>query len=195
MPGSADLSVLERPVLEAAPLLLGAVLRHDGVAVRITEVEAYAGEADPASHAGRGMTPRSAVMFGPAGHLYVYLAYGANFCANVVTGPEGEASAVLLRAGEVIEGLELAQARRGTSVKRELARGPGRLCSALGIRLRDNRTDLRVGPVTLELGVPVDPALVSTGPRVGVSKAADVPWRFWLTGDPTVSAYRSGAKG
>ncbi|TCJ21143.1 DNA-3-methyladenine glycosylase [Nocardioides jejuensis] len=195
MPGSADLSALERPVLEAAPLLLGAVLRHDGVAVRITEVEAYAGEADPASHAAGGSTPRSAVMFGPAGRLYVFLSYGANFCANVVTGPEGEASAVLLRAGEVVEGVDIARSRRGTSVQRELARGPGRLCSALGIRLRDNRSDLRGGPVTLELGVPLDPALISAGPRVGVSKAADVPWRFWITGDPTVSAYRSGAKG
>jgi DNA-3-methyladenine glycosylase len=191
VPGSPDLSVLERPVLEAAPLLLGATLRHDGVAVRITEVEAYAGVDDPGSHAGRGSTPRSAVMFGPPGRLYVYLTYGMHFCANVVAGPEGSASAVLLRAGEVIEGVDVARRRRGTTVDRELARGPGRLCSALNIRLKENRTDLTTGAVTLALGDPVDESLVSTGPRVGLRLAADRPWRFWLTGDPTVSPYRS----
>lgn len=191
MAGSTDLAFLERPVLEAAPLLLGAVVRHDGVAVRITEVEAYDGENDPGSHAGRGSTPRSAVMFGPSGRLYVYLTYGMHFCANVVCGPEGQASAVLLRAGEVVEGVEVARQRRGTKVERELARGPGRLCSALNIRLKENRTDLLAGPVTLEPGDPVDPSLVSTGPRVGLRLAADLPWRFWLTGDPTVSAYRA----
>lgn len=190
MPGSADFSALERPVLEAAPLLLGAVLRHDGVAVRITEVEAYGGADDPGSHAAGGLTPRSRVMFGPAGHLYVFLSYGTNFCANVVTGPEGSASAVLLRAGEVVEGHEIAQRRRGTKVEKELTRGPGKLCSALNIRLKENRADLRTGPVRLELGEPIDPALISTGPRVGLTNAADLPWRFWITGAPTVSAYR-----
>lgn len=182
--------MLERPVLEAAPVLLGATLRHDGVAVRITEVEAYAGEDDPGSHAGRGSTPRSAVMFGPPGRLYVYLTYGMHFCCNVVTGPEGTASAVLVRAGEVVEGVDVARQRRGTKVDRELARGPGRLCSALNIRLKENRTDLATGPVTLTLNEPVDQSLISTGPRVGLRLAADWPYRFWLTGDPTVSAYR-----
>jgi len=201
VPGSADFnappawSLLERPALEAAPLLLGAVLRHDGVAVRLTEVEAYAGEDDPGSHAGRGSTPRSAVMFGPAGRLYVYLSHGMHFCANVVCGPEGTANAVLLRAGEVVEGHDLARERRGTKVDRELARGPGRLCSVLNIRLKENRTDLASGSVILELGDPVDTALVSTGPRVGLRLAADRPWRFWLTGDPTVSPYRSAVQG
>jgi DNA-3-methyladenine glycosylase len=190
VPGSADFTVLERPVLEAAPLLLGAVLRHDGVAVRITEVEAYGGAEDPGSHAAGGLTPRSRVMFGPAGHLYVFLSYGTNFCANVVTGPEGSASAVLLRAGEVIEGLEIAQRRRGTKVEKELTRGPGKLCSALNIRLKENRADLLSGPVRLELGEPIDAALISSGPRVGLTNAADLPWRFWITGDPTVSVYR-----
>lgn len=190
MTGSPDLTLLERPALEVAPLLLGAVVRAGDVAVRLTEVEAYAGEDDPGSHAGRGSTPRSAVMFGPSGVLYVYLTYGMHFCANVVCGPEGTASAVLLRAGEVIDGIDLARERRGTKVDRELARGPGKLCSVLGIRLKDNRGDLTAGPVTLTPGEPVDPALVSTGPRVGLRLAADRPWRFWLTGDPTVSAYR-----
>lgn len=186
--------MLERPVLEAAPLLLGAVLRHDGVGVRITEVEAYAGQDDPGSHAAGGSTPRSAVMFGPSGHLYVFLSYGANFCANVVTGPEGTAGAVLIRAGEIVEGIDVAKRRRGTSVERDLARGPGRLCSALNIRLRANRTDLRQGPVTLELGEPLDPSLISAGPRVGLTQGADLPWRFWIAGDPTVSAYRPGRR-
>lgn len=190
MTGSADFSVLERPVLEAAPLLLGAVLRHDGVAVRITEVEAYGGADDPGSHAARGLTPRSRVMFGRAGYLYVFLSYGANYCANVVTGPEGSASAVLLRAGEVVEGLDIAQQRRGTGVEKELTRGPGKLCSALNIRLKENRADLRSGPVRLELGSPIDTSLISTGPRVGLTNGAELPWRFWITGNPTVSAYR-----
>jgi DNA-3-methyladenine glycosylase len=130
-------------------------------------------------------------MFGPAGRLYVFLAYGMNFCANVVTGPEGSASAVLLRGGEVIEGLEVARRRRGTKVEKELTRGPGKLCSALNIRLKENRADLGTGPVTLELHDPIDPGLISSGPRVGLTEGADLPWRFWITGDPTVSAYRA----
>src|SRR5688572_27383299 len=166
--GSADLALLERPALEVAPLLLGAVVRRGDVAVRLTEVEAYMGEDDPGSHAGRGSTPRSEVMFGPSGRLYVYFTYGMHHCANVVCGPEGSASAVLLRAGEVVDGVAEARGRRGTKVDRELARGPARLCSALGIRLIDNRTVLTDGPVTLTLSDPVDPASISTGPRVGL---------------------------
>ena len=194
MTGSADLlSVLDGPVLEAAPRLLGSVLRRDGVAVRITEVEAYDGADDPGSHAYRGSTPRSAVMFGPPGRLYVYFTYGMHHCANVVCGPDGRASAVLLRAGEVVEGVDTARERRGTKVDRELARGPARLCSAMGIRLIDNRTDLVAGPTTLELGGAVDDSAISTGPRVGLREAADRPWRFWITGEPTVSAYRPAA--
>jgi DNA-3-methyladenine glycosylase len=179
---------LSRPVLEVAPRLLNAVLRHDGVAVRLTEVEAYDGPNDPGSHAYRGRTPRNEIMFGPPGFLYVYFTYGMHHCANIVVGPEGIPSAVLLRAGEVIEGRELAEQRRGTS--RNLARGPARLCQALGLHLGHNGLDLRRG--ALELG----PAArhVSTGPRVGLRLAHDRPWRFWLTGEPTVSAYRP-AKG
>jgi len=191
--GSADLTVLQRPALEVAPLLLGAVVRREGVAVRLTEVEAYMGQDDPGSHAGRGSTPRSEVMFGPSGRLYVYFTYGMHHCANVVCGPEGTASAVLLRAGEVIEGIDVARERRGTKADRELARGPARLCSALGIRLLDNRTDLTEGPTTLSLSDPVDPEQVSTGPRVGLRLAADRPWRFWISGEPTVSTYRPAA--
>jgi DNA-3-methyladenine glycosylase len=183
--------VLSGPVLEVAPRLLGAVLRRGDVAVRLTEVEAYDGPADPGSHAYRGRTPRNAVMFGPAGFLYVYFTYGMHHCCNVVTGPEGTPSAVLLRAGEVVAGVDLARSRRLRSNDRDLARGPARLCQALGIDLADNGADLTGndgGPVTLQLGEPV--STVSTGPRVGLRGAPDRPWRFWVAGDPTVSAYR-----
>jgi DNA-3-methyladenine glycosylase len=193
VPASPDLrALLERPVLEIAPLLLGATLRHEEVACRITEVEAYDGAHDPGSHAFRGRTPRNDVMFGPAGHLYVYFTYGMHWCANVVCGPEGRASAVLLRAGEVVEGIETARVRRVSArSERDLARGPARLCQALGIMGEQNGHDLTARPLTLELAAPPDK--VSTGPRVGLRGAADRPWRFWLTDEPTVSTYRPAA--
>jgi DNA-3-methyladenine glycosylase len=179
--------VLSRPVLEVAPRLLGAVVRHGDVAVRLTEVEAYDGANDPGSHAYRGPTRRNQVMFGPAGHLYVYFTYGMHHCANIVCGSEGTASAVLMRAGEVVEGIDTARARRGNHADRDLARGPARLCSALGLDLTHNGLDLSTGALTL--GPSIDPERISTGPRVGLRHAADLPWRFWLTDDPTVSRY------
>jgi DNA-3-methyladenine glycosylase len=189
MPRSTDslLDVLSGPVLEAAPRLLGALLRHGGVAVRLTEVEAYDGANDPGSHAYRGPTRRNEVMFGPAGHLYTYFTYGRHHCANVVCGSEGVASAVLLRAGEVVEGLEIARGRRPRSSDRDLARGPARLCSALGLDLTDNGLDLTRG--ALSLGDPEPAERVRTGPRVGLRQAPDHPWRFWLADEPTVSRY------
>lgn len=194
MPGSAD--ALDGPVLEVAPRLLGAVLRHGEVAVRVTEVEAYDGPDDPGSHAFNGRTDRNAVMFGPPGRLYVYFTYGMHHCCNVVVGPEGVPAAVLLRAGEVVDGLDLARDRRG-STDRDLARGPARLAQALGVDLTHNGTDLSLGSLTLDraLDPAPDPASgladrVRTGPRVGLRKAADRPWRFWLDGEPTVSIYR-----
>ena len=196
MPGSPEgwRDRLSRPATEVAPHLLGAVLRHEtsegAVAVRLTEVEAYAGAEDPGSHAFRGRTPRTEVMFGRAGHLYVYFTYGMHYCCNVVVGPEGTASAVLLRAGEVVEGVELARARRPRSTDRDLARGPARLCSALAIDSRHNGAALDEGALTLVLGEPPAPERVATGPRVGLRLAADHPWRFWLSGEPSVSAYR-----
>lgn len=193
MPGLAD--ALAGPVLEVAPRLLGATLRHETdegcVVVRLTEVEAYAGDQDPGSHAYRGPTPRNEVMFGPAGHLYVYFTYGMHYCCNVVVGNEGHASAVLLRAGEVVEGVDLARARRKVGPDRDLARGPARLCQALGIDRDDNGADLGEGPLTLTLPMhQADARLVRTGPRVGLRHAADHPWRFWLADEPTVSVYR-----
>jgi DNA-3-methyladenine glycosylase len=190
---SADLrALLERPVLEAAPRLLGGVLRHGGVACRLTEVEAYDGSNDPGSHAFRGPTPRNEVMFGPAGRLYVYFTYGMHWCANVVCGREGVAGAVLLRAGEIVEGVETARSRRRAARgDRDLARGPARLCQALAIGRDHNGHDLTETPLTLEPGPPhVD---VRTGPRVGLREAAERPWRFYLPDEPTVSVYRPAA--
>jgi len=216
-----------RSAVEVAPALLGCVIEHETreglVAVALTEVEAYHSQADPASHAYRGQTRRNAVMFGPPGHAYVYFTYGMHFCVNLVCLPEGTASAVLLRAGRVIEGEDLARARRTAPGPggRDLARGPARLCQALGIAREQNGADvcdpaspLRVrwpGPegslapfLARSGGAGADGgagpaglgpaelagAAISAGPRVGVSAAGDRPWRFWITGDPTVSVYR-----
>lgn len=193
---SEPLDLLSRPAQEVAPLLLGWTLRHatpEGVVtVELVEVEAYAGEADPASHAWRGRTARNAVMFGRAGHLYVYRSHGIHWCANVVTGPDGEASAVLLRAGRVIEGMDLARTRRGEGVRdRSLARGPGCLGQALGLSALDDGSDLLDGgPLTLQPRMDSSPLPVSSGPRVGISRAHDVRWRYWITDEPTVSQYR-----
>ncbi|GAA3856586.1 DNA-3-methyladenine glycosylase [Streptomyces sp. NPDC003631] len=187
---------LAHPAEEVAPKLLGAILTHETpegtVSITITETEAYSGSADPASHAYRGRTPRNAVMFGPAGHLYVYRSHGLHWCANIVTGADGIATAVLIRAGRVIEGEELARERRGGKVESpRLARGPGNFCQALGITAEHNGTDLLTGAsVALSEGEPVPAALIRVGPRVGVSKAHDWQHRFYLAGDPTVSAYR-----
>lgn len=191
-----NLMDLAHPAEEVAPRLLGAVLRHETpegtVSITITETEAYSGSADPASHAYRGLTPRNAVMFGPAGHLYVYRSHGLHWCANIVTGADGIATAVLIRAGRVIEGEDLARERRGDKVETpRLARGPGNFCQALGITAEHNGADLLTGAsVALSEGEPVPAALIRVGPRVGVSKAHDWQHRFYLAGDPTVSAYR-----
>ena len=188
-------SVLAGDVEDAARSLLGCTLSAGGVTVRLTEVEAYAGTGeDPASHAHRGQTTRNAIMFGPAGFAYVYFTYGMHWCMNVVTGTPGVASAVLLRAGEVVSGVDAARARR-PAVRRDvdLARGPARLCSALGIDRSAYGLDLldRASPVRLSWGPsPVPPDAIAAGPRVGVTGAHDLEWRFWIAGDPTVSAYR-----
>ena len=192
MSGSPELrALLEGPVLEVAPRLLGATLRHGGVAVRLTEVEAYDGADDPGSHAFRGRTPRNEVMFGPAGRLYVYFTYGMHHCCNVVTGREGRASAVLLRAGEVVTGVDVARTRRPGASDRDLARGPARLCRAIGIDRDQDGADLTQGPELLLPEAAAGP--VSTGPRVGLRGAPDRPWRFWLTGERSVSVYRPAA--
>jgi DNA-3-methyladenine glycosylase len=220
-----------RPAPEVAPDLLGCVLEHetaDGlVAVELTEVEAYAGEGDPASHAYRGKTARNAVMFGPPGHAYVYFTYGMHFCMNVVCGPPGVAVAVLLRAGRIVVGEDLARARRsrraarkGAAVEpagvladrdtafrdtafRDLARGPARLCQALAIDRAQDGADLCAPASMIRLREPAVPpsgaadtsttSTIQAGPRVGVRMGAEIAWRFWIEGDPTVSVYRPHA--
>jgi DNA-3-methyladenine glycosylase len=189
-------SFLNRPVLTVAPALLGTLLEHDGVVLRVTEVEAYDGGEDPASHAFRGPTPRTEVMFGPPGHLYLYFTYGMHWCANVVTGPVGRAQAVLLRAGEVIEGEDVARSHRpGVTAAHALARGPANLVRALGLGPQDNGRDVcSPGPVRLLRGPAVPADAIRSGPRVGIRAAADWPWRFWLAEEPSVSAYRPAAR-
>ena len=249
MPISRDF--FARYAVEVAPDLLGCVLEHETavglVAVKLTEVEAYAGQADPASHAYRGKTARNAVMFGPPGHAYVYFTYGMHFCVNLVCLGEDSASAVLLRAGAVIAGEDLARARRtrtktaddpaapgipgalgppdvptvpgvprvpgvpsapagapdatgqGRLASRDLARGPARLCQALGIDRELDGADVCAAgsPLRVRTGArnPARSGKIVSGPRVGVSRAAEIPWRFWLEGEPTVSVYRKGAGG
>ncbi|GAB3050893.1 DNA-3-methyladenine glycosylase [Sediminivirga luteola] len=205
MPEQIGREFFARPILEVAPRVLGGVLRRheaDGdVAIRLTEVEAYDGTIDPASHAYRGRTARNATMFGPPGHLYCYFIYGMHHSLNMVCGPEGAPTGLLIRAGEVVHGEALARQRRerrrtvssrtrAPMLHAALARGPGCVAQALGVTL-DNDGDDLFGP-----GWSFQPPAsasedVQQGPRVGVSRAADVPWRFWLPGEPSVSAYRA----
>lgn len=185
--------------LTVARSLLGAHLEAGPVTLRLTEVEAYWGPADPGSHGYRGITPRTEVMFGPPGHLYVYRSYGIHWCCNVVCGATGECAAVLLRAGEVVDGDEVVRQRRPSVPARDLARGPGRLTKALGIGGQDNGAALvgRGAPFVLRAPrAPVAEERIRTGPRVGVSgpggDGAAYPWRFWLDAEPSVSVYRPG---
>ncbi|MCK5756905.1 MAG: DNA-3-methyladenine glycosylase [Mycobacterium sp.] len=182
------------PVL-AARSLLGAVLVGRSVSAEIVEVEAYGGPADgpwpdAASHSFRGPGVRNAVMFGPPGHLYTYRSHGIHVCANVVCATDGVAGAVLLRAAVIRDGFDVAWARRGSQVREAgLARGPGNLCSALGITMDDNGVDLFDPQAPIRI-TSCRPRNGVSGPRVGVSKAADRPWRLWLDGYREVSAYR-----
>lgn len=201
--------------VEVAPSLLGAVLETEvegeRVAVRLTEVEAYHGlgtgeRPDPGSHARMGPTARNATMWGEPGHLYVYLSHGIHSCVNVVCGPEGVAGGVLLRGGEVIEGAPVAERRRlerrgVVRAARDLARGPGRLGDAVGLRHPQHdgidavTGEIRAG-ARARLRWPDEPVIrIATGPRVGVAGIAGTaafPWRFWIEGDATVSAFRWG---
>lgn len=188
-PEDPALPDLTRRGLVVAPELLGCVLwAGGGVGVRLVEMEAYEGADDPASHAWRGRTRRNAVMFGPAGRLYVYQLHG-HACCNVVCGPAGIATAVLLRAGEVVSGLDQARARRPGVRDAWLARGPGNLTRALGITPADNGVDLLAGGRVRLLGGG-RPDAVDAGPRVNVSRAHDRPWRFVEAGSPSVSAFK-----
>ena len=197
-------SLLRCDSLEVAPALLGAVIAvadsQGRVAIRLTEVEAYCGEKDPGSHSFRGRTARNASMFEAGGCIYVYFTYGMHHCLNIVTGPAGVSRAVLLRGGEVVDGIELARARRPAArTDRDLARGPARLCAALGLDRSDDGSLLGGSGSRISLTLPEpqrtsEPELIRSGPRTGVAGPGGdgeaFPWRFWLDGEPTVSTYR-----
>ena len=193
-PAALGRAWFDRPSVQLARDLLGARLVHDSeagvVGGRIVEVEAYRGPEDLAAHSSRGQTARNAVMFGPPGHLYVYLIYGLHHCLNVVAGPGHKPEAVLIRALEIDEGLALARVRRGErSPAERLASGPGNVGQALGVDRRLNGSDLLTGPVRVEPRLGRRPR-TSTGPRVGVDYAgawATCPMRFWITDDRHVS--------
>ncbi|MFI8632870.1 DNA-3-methyladenine glycosylase [Microbacterium sp. NPDC077663] len=208
---AATRDVLEGLPAEVAPTLLGGELRvttaSGAVALRITEVEAYHGRGtgalvDPGSHARMGPTARNAKMWGEPGHLYVYLSHGIHSCVNVVCGPDGVAGGILLRAGEVVEGADVAHARRPAArLARDLARGPGRLGDAVGLRHPvhdgiDAVTGAEQAGASARLFLRAEPlGEIATGPRVGVAGVAGTdafPWRFWIPGDPTVSTFRWG---
>ena len=181
MAGAAALeSILTSPPEEAAPRLLGSLLvsrtGDTEVVVRITEVEAYKGEDDPASHAYRGETPRNTSMFQRPGTLYVYRSYGIHNCANTAAGPEGVGWGILIRGGEVVDGSSIASRRRGN--RPDLADGPGKLCQALGIEIGHNGTDLLDPASVIRLEPGEAPEFVMATPRIGISKAKDLPWRF-----------------
>ena len=190
-------SFFARPSPEVGPDLLGRILVRrlgDGrlLSARIVETEAYQ-EDDPASHSYRGRTNRTEVMFGPPGHLYVYFTYGMHHCMNVVTGSDGEGSAVLLRAAEPLEGVQEMVRRRGTDDPRALCSGPGRLCQALGIAREENELDVVRGhDLWLLEGTPVPPSGIDVGSRVGIRSGTERPWRFSVRGDRFVSRVRAG---
>lgn len=191
-----------QPADIVAPQLLGAVLRRGPVAVQLTEVEAYLGEADPASHAYKGLTPRCATMFGPPSHLYVYASYGIHRAGNLVCSPDGTAGGVLLRGARVLAGMDVVRERRGAKpVDEALARGPGNLGSAMGFDLNLNGLEVVQVEEPFDLDQPVsDNALYlhegdnvpefRVGPRIGITKNADAPLRFWIPGDKTVTTPR-----
>jgi DNA-3-methyladenine glycosylase len=182
----------ERASVEVARDLLGKTLwrRTEAglTAGIIVETEAYNGANDPASHAWRGQTNRNAVMFGPPGRAYVYFTYGMHYCLNAVTGPVGQASAVLLRAIQPVVGSELMRERRGTTIPdRDLARGPGRLCQALGITAADDGTDLTGDALWISETVDAPDLLIATTPRIGITRAAELPWRFVVCDNQYIS--------
>jgi DNA-3-methyladenine glycosylase len=184
-------SFYDRDAREVAPDLLGTLLVRGARVGRIVEVEAYCGAVDPGSHGYRGLTPRTRTMFGPAGHLYVYFTYGMHWCGNVVCGPEGESAAVLVRAVEPVKGLDLMRTARPKARRdRDLTSGPARVCQAFGIDGTFDgadlvRADREVTLATDGAALPVEPA---TSTRIGLSAGSDLPWRWYLPGNPYVSA-------
>lgn len=203
MPSGRVLRVadLAQDPLVVARALLGVHIVGRGVTLRLTEVEAYHGADDPGSHGFRGMTPRTEVMFGPPGRLYVYRSHGIHWCCNVVCGTKGECAAVLLRAGEVVSGQDVVAERRPGVRSRDLARGPGRLTVTMAISGADGGAPLSGPDAPFVLRAPTEPVpedRVRTGPRVGVSGPGGdgdaYPWRYWIDGEETVSPYRPGRR-
>jgi DNA-3-methyladenine glycosylase len=182
--------VLDMPAEQAAPRLLGCTLEREldghSIRVKVVETEAY-DQTDAASHSYKGRTPRTDIMFGPAGFLYVYFTYGMHYCCNVVTGAEGEGSAVLIRAVEPLEGEEQLEQRRGGKTGVELTNGPAKLCQALAIDRRMNGHDLEKPPLRLVLGLELPKLDIETTPRIGIKQAKDKPWRFFIRGNHYVS--------
>lgn len=185
MPGTRiTRQFFDRSVHEVAPALVGATMLVDGVGGVIVEVEAYH-HTDPAAHSYGGKTERNAVMFGPPGFVYVYRSYGIHWCVNFVCEREGSASAVLIRALEPTEGIATMRRRRGVNDVRQLCSGPGKLCQALGITHSHNGKALDRPPFALR--APAVPIEIVTGPRIGITKAADLPWRYGLAGSKFLS--------
>ncbi|HEY1473896.1 MAG TPA: DNA-3-methyladenine glycosylase [Pseudolabrys sp.] len=184
LPPKLRRSFFDRPVLRVAPELIGATLLVNGVGGRIVEVEAYH-QTDPAAHSYRGMTERNVVMFGPAGYAYVYRSYGIHWCLNFVCEAEGSASAVLIRALEPVAGIAAMRRRRGMADVRALCSGPGKLCEALGVTHRHNGLPLDRAP--FELRARQETPDIAVGPRIGITKAVEHPWRFGLNGSRFVS--------
>jgi DNA-3-methyladenine glycosylase len=182
-----DAAFYDRPVLEVARDLVGCTVRHGATAGVIVETEAYH-HSEPACHAYVGLTPRTATLFGPPGVAYVYRSYGIHALLNAVCEPEGEGAAVLIRALEPLDGIEAMRARRGVARDDDLCSGPGKLTQALGIELRENGTSLVDGPVRFGPPVRARPGVeIAAGPRIGITKAADLPWRFCARGSRHVS--------
>lgn len=202
MSNTLERSFFARDSDEVAPGLLGTILNVGSLTGRIVETEAYGGAEDSASHAWRGETLRNSTMFGPPGHLYVYFTYGMHFCANVVTGSQGDPQAVLIRAIEPLNGWKVLRERRPKAhTDFDLTNGPGKLCAAFGINREHNGRDLteKQSDITLSSdpspsGIPSHPDSIRTGPRIGISRAVDLPWRFWLDGNLFVSKHNYSAK-
>jgi DNA-3-methyladenine glycosylase len=177
-----------RPAAQVARELLGKILVFEGASGRVVETEAYLGEDDGAAHSARGITPRTKVIFGPPGHAYVYFVYGMYDCLNIVCEPEGIAGCVLIRALEPLTGVDQMRQRRAAARRDEdLANGPGKLTRALGIKITHSGVDVTKGPITIHTPERAENFEIAASPRIGITKSADLPLRFFIRGNASVS--------